>query len=1340
VGLAAANLPAPPSAALRTPTRARPPAMLAAPPQRLADRRCDCGAPAKLSGRCGSCDRTALLPGRRPAEPLPPLPAMPAPGLALRDRLPLGQALAAPLAHNLGHLRVHPAGPPPVVRVPVQTQLRVSAPGDAAESEAQEIGRCVARMPAPPPAGAPVLRLHGPRAVQRRAAQPIAATAAVARGLEETRGSGVPLPQPVRAFMEPRFGADFSNVRLHAGPEAAALSTQLHAHAFTHGRDVYFNAGQFRPETQAGRELIAHELAHTIQQGGVVQRAAVEPPVLTIQRSDGVQRQAAASPAKQGDRSAQAVTAGRPDTSSGLVEISSGAFSPSQPVKEEIDAQGTKGLGVRMRAKGLTGEGIVKLRSNNRNSYDSIARGSLPLTTAFAQQLGGMYLNFDIVNGEIRRGFASLHPGGPDPNDWLKAIQKDSSLLEGAGLKVLNLPSARNSFEGGHLKFGASNIKVEIGGFIGAAFDINVEDAGKPQIKANASIIIKGLAKGEINLDNTTGKLSGQTSLTINYKSFAGAVIVKYNADGGVDVGGNAAYTSDKLSGEIQFVATDEESATKFAHDAVAAAGGLENVQNAAAPGPVPAPKAGRKDRALAATGQLSFNLTKWFAGTVNVVVDGAGGVTVIGRIVPPAEIELFKQKDWNKQLFKLEVRAYYGIPVVGDLNLFANISLHALAKLGPAKIYNIEILGTYSTNQTIQKNIQISGSINVSAYGGLMLRAEGGAGVEIVEHDIKFGIGLNADVGVKAYADARPTVGYRDPGVFYISGDLDFVAQPVLGLGGDFFVALEAPWWSPISDHRWTWPLFSKDWPLTDPIGIGASIKDYELGSGKVPEIDLKPPAFDPSKFMTSMVDKTLPDSPGGAGAAHGTFKDDGTAPAPVVPPKKPAPKVVASKPPKRAAPLKGGKSASPDPKAALERQNAKALQMAARRLAALRNKGASTRVALDQELTRIKAQGSGVDFIVKSGERSWLVTPQARGRAGKGIEVPSKQVEGKDELPTGQPVSVKVPFSMRNHSHTLRVTISSTSMRADMASSDGDLFEKIKKLKGHVEAKKELSEKERARIVEYLSNEQRKLLDPNAVKDAYAKFLGEKFTVLKPTPQFVRQYTLKIVSDIVQFSKLFGFTDLVVTAFVPDPLPRERYIPEPVRSNIRGRLYERGSNWDPVRERVFRAGATAIDNEIAVRIVSQLSTGGNASAEAMKDMKSRGKVLDTATLSDFKPGMSYVAPREALYAVDHDPSLAEHWTKLGGNMSSDAARRDAVEGKAKVSLDLVTRRFNSQKSSRDLTGELHKFKQNAWVGPGFMSEIAKDVEGVPSNEKAVTIDDHSLTYKDGTPFIPTG
>ncbi|MDX1670858.1 MAG: DUF4157 domain-containing protein [Balneolaceae bacterium] len=90
--------------------------------------------------------------------------------------------------------------------------------------------------------------------------------------LSGTKGSGDPLPDNVRSYMEPRFGADFSNVRIHTGSDATGMSSQIRAQAFTHGSDIYFNRGKFNPGTSQGKHLIAHELTHTIQQGAVVQK------------------------------------------------------------------------------------------------------------------------------------------------------------------------------------------------------------------------------------------------------------------------------------------------------------------------------------------------------------------------------------------------------------------------------------------------------------------------------------------------------------------------------------------------------------------------------------------------------------------------------------------------------------------------------------------------------------------------------------------------------------------------------------------------------------------------------------------------------------------------------------------------------------------------------------------------------------------------------------------------------------------------------------------------------------------------------------------------------------
>lgn len=80
------------------------------------------------------------------------------------------------------------------------------------------------------------------------------------------RGGGRSLPGAERAFFEPRFGRDFSGVRIHTGSKAAQVSRAIHARAFTVGRDVVFGDGEYAPSTTAGRRLLGHELTHVVQQ------------------------------------------------------------------------------------------------------------------------------------------------------------------------------------------------------------------------------------------------------------------------------------------------------------------------------------------------------------------------------------------------------------------------------------------------------------------------------------------------------------------------------------------------------------------------------------------------------------------------------------------------------------------------------------------------------------------------------------------------------------------------------------------------------------------------------------------------------------------------------------------------------------------------------------------------------------------------------------------------------------------------------------------------------------------------------------------------------------------
>jgi len=151
---------------------------------------------------------------------------------------------------------------PPTTALPtaqvIQTKLKVREPNDEFEQEADRVVDEVMRMP--------------DSEVQRTNGEEDPGPTQPPRSLNGIlAGSGKPLPDPVRAFFESRFGHDFSRVRVHADAPAAQSARALGARAYTLGHDVVLGGRQYAPETKEGRRLLAHELAHVVQQssGGI---------------------------------------------------------------------------------------------------------------------------------------------------------------------------------------------------------------------------------------------------------------------------------------------------------------------------------------------------------------------------------------------------------------------------------------------------------------------------------------------------------------------------------------------------------------------------------------------------------------------------------------------------------------------------------------------------------------------------------------------------------------------------------------------------------------------------------------------------------------------------------------------------------------------------------------------------------------------------------------------------------------------------------------------------------------------------------------------------------------
>jgi hypothetical protein len=137
----------------------------------------------------------------------------------------------------------------------IQTKLKISAPSDYYEQEADRVAEQVTNGPYSSFSSSHNESNHG------------TGNGKITRMNSTLNPSGKPLDKQTRDYMEPRFGYDFSNVRIHADTEAASISAEsLNASAYTVGNDIVFGSGRLNFNTKEGKNLLAHELMHIVQQ------------------------------------------------------------------------------------------------------------------------------------------------------------------------------------------------------------------------------------------------------------------------------------------------------------------------------------------------------------------------------------------------------------------------------------------------------------------------------------------------------------------------------------------------------------------------------------------------------------------------------------------------------------------------------------------------------------------------------------------------------------------------------------------------------------------------------------------------------------------------------------------------------------------------------------------------------------------------------------------------------------------------------------------------------------------------------------------------------------------
>ena len=245
-------------------------------------RKCACGNHTVAGGECERCLKKANGVLQRASMGAAPMNEVPYPLEHLLNT-ETQTFMEARFEHNFSGVQVYHDAPPII-----QYKLTINQPGDRYEQEADHVADRVIRMSVPAqdkitPRIEPLIQRQmddevedleeedleeeeKPLQKKENGSQTLDLKPNLVSRIETLHGGGQPLSQEQRMFFEPRFGYDFSQVRIHTSSHAAETASRIGARAYTIGQDVVFGAGQYAPQTSEGQRLLAHELTHVIQQ------------------------------------------------------------------------------------------------------------------------------------------------------------------------------------------------------------------------------------------------------------------------------------------------------------------------------------------------------------------------------------------------------------------------------------------------------------------------------------------------------------------------------------------------------------------------------------------------------------------------------------------------------------------------------------------------------------------------------------------------------------------------------------------------------------------------------------------------------------------------------------------------------------------------------------------------------------------------------------------------------------------------------------------------------------------------------------------------------------------
>ncbi len=293
----------------------------------------------------------------------------------------------------------------------IQAKLSINQPNDVYEQQADHMADQVMRMPDPLVKQSPFFK-PAISAVQRKCHEceeddkklhrkesstgEVHADSQLNNYVSSLGSTGQSMSSTARQFFEPRFGYNFSNVKLHTDSVAAKSAQSINALAYTSGNNIVFNNNQYSPESDSGKKLIAHELTHVVQQGLTNQSIQRQidpldgglPPGGLPQPTDGGQQGAT----QEGSSSSSSGSSGAGD--------GGGGPAPSGECRVDVRATKISGLG------GLPVYHLFVILHNKTSGAETYYRGG-------PGSRGASYGNIITKNGSYVAGTIDWEPSAP---------------------------------------------------------------------------------------------------------------------------------------------------------------------------------------------------------------------------------------------------------------------------------------------------------------------------------------------------------------------------------------------------------------------------------------------------------------------------------------------------------------------------------------------------------------------------------------------------------------------------------------------------------------------------------------------------------------------------------------------------------------------------------------------------------------------------------------------------------------------------------------------------------------------------------------------------------------